>query len=269
MKRPDKISVALLGFGWVLSVGMGCGKTSTGVGNSGCPEVPNVNRGATSGTLTIRGHLKDANGAAVVGSRVELVGGGGAIRFSDVTGGFTFRVPPGTYSLHPSSTCKIRPSAIDTGALVANASYDFTVEDAGCVTSVASNVIGAGSVHTVTQRGLTLGMTFVTIEEKASAGEATARLQEIVREQQAAHCDLTIDGNAAVERQIVLMQPGPQGGPGTSITSLTTAIAVGTTVVRFESRLPADAVSDVVHEFVAFARNFTIEELPDLHSSIP
>ena len=52
-----------------------------------------------------------------------------------------------------------------------------------------------------------------------------------------------------------------EGGP---VLSLTTAIAIGSQVVRFESQLDAAADGTTISRFIYAGRNFTADELPDL-----
>src|SRR4030095_1603057 len=85
---------------------------------------------------------------------------------------------------------------------------------------------------------------------------------------------LTIAGNPAIERKATITLPGPAfaGGKGSQprpFLALTTAIAVGGTVVRFETQLSADADAATIDRVFQVARNFVPEAMPDLHAPAP
>lgn len=209
-----------------------------------CGGQPTVNSGATSGPLTISGHLRDGSGLAIVGGRIDLHGDARAIRFTDFTGGYTFHVNPGRYTLQASGDCPFTPSSVNE-AVQANVVQDFTA-GTGCVTASQSNVIGTGSVFRVRQGGNLLGRTYVDIEQRSGPSDALAELAEIVAERTAPSQSLTIAGNRAIQRQEVVTPAPPvpkgSGGPSSiSFIAITTAIAVGDTVAGFESDLPINA----------------------------
>lgn len=80
----------------------GCGGAATtdsaagaGAAASACRELPRVNSGAASGAFKLTGHVLDAQGRPVVGAQLELSGAASAVHFSNLTGGFVFRVAAG------------------------------------------------------------------------------------------------------------------------------------------------------------------------------
>ena len=84
---------------------------------------------------------------------------------------------------------------------------------------------------------------------------------------------MTIAGNPAIERQTLVRSPGPHGGPtgpppGPFLV-ITTAVAVGNRVVRFESQPPEDAPAATIARFIQIGRNFTADAIPDLHGPPP
>jgi hypothetical protein len=243
----------------------------------GCGGQPTVNMGATTGPLTISGHIRDASGQAIVGARVDLRPDFGddtrGIRFTDLTGGYSFHAKKGDYKLRTSGACSFAPGRVDKDDVKANVMQDFTAGP-GCVTASKSNVTATGSVLTVSQGGVVLGVTYVNLEQHSTPGDALARLSEIAAEQPAPSRPLTIAGNPAIERQALITLPGPEiagksrpeFGP---FLALTTAIAVGPTVVRFESQLSGQADPATIARFLQVARNFTPEAMPDLHGAAP
>jgi hypothetical protein len=246
--------------------------TTEQFGGSGpsCGGQATVNQGATSGSLTISGHLRDASGRAIVGGRVDLHGCTRAIRFTDVTGGYNFHVNPGEYELRVSGACNFTPSDARKDVYM-NVVQDFTAGD-GCTTASQSNAIATGSVFTLREGDTVLGITYVSIEQRSGPADALARLREIAMEQ--ASRSLTIAGFPAIERQTLVTRAPPalEGRvevPNTAVTALTAAIAVGSTVVRYETQLPSDVTSAIVSRFFQLNRNFTPEALPELHGAAP
>ena len=245
----------------------------------GCGGPPTVNMGATSGPLTISGHIRDASGQAIVGARVDLRPDFGddtrGIRFTDLTGGYSFRAKKGDYKLRASGACSFAPERVDKDDVKASVVQDFTAGP-GCVTASKSNTTATGSVLTVRQAGVVLGTTYVHLEQRSVPGDALARLAEIAAEQPASSLSLTIAGNPAIERQALVKLPGPEldiagySGPEFGpFLALTTAIAVGGTVVRFESQLSGNADPATIALFLQVARNFTPAAMPDLHGPAP
>ncbi len=240
----------------------------------GCGGQATVNAGAMTGPLTLGGHVRDDTGNPVVGARIDLSGATRAVRFTDFTGGYTFHVDPGTYGLAASGQCPITPATAKV--VVSSATVRDFVGSTVCVTAIQSNVIATGSVFSVKNGSLALGTTFAKIAEFPTAGDALARLQEIADEQAAPYRSLTIAGNPAIERQLVvtLGPPDPDFQGGTDVNeasflTLTAAIAVGNAVVRFESHLDPDADAATIAQFFQASRNFTPDALPDLHGPAP
>jgi hypothetical protein len=238
----------------------------------GCGGEPTVNMGATSGPLTISGHVKDASGQPILGARVDLSEHPRGIRFSDFAGSYSFHVKPGDHDLRISGTCSFTPAKVHKDDLKGNAVQDFTAGP-GCVTVTAaqSNPSPTGSVITVSKGGTVLGTTYVNIEQRSSTSDALAGLNEIAAEQPAPTRTLTIAGFPAIERRTLVVLPGPgpeiagNAGDAGPFLALTTAIAVGNSVVRFESQLSAAADAATIALFFQSARNFTPDELPSLH----
>jgi hypothetical protein len=255
---------------------LGCGGTAhtdnTGTGDVNCPDIPRVNVGATTGTLIIHGHITDASGAAVVGGRIDLSGGASAVRYSDFTGGFIFHVSPGSYTLKASGDCTLTPSSTPVSNLTADATYDFAATDDGCVSSVPTSAVASGSVLSLSQSGTEIARPGASVRVDSSPAAAQSDLRTIAGEGPVPPCSLLIDGNPAIERQRTATIPGPLDGADITQLNLTTAIAVGSTIVRFETALAegSEPVTvppiDTIDRILAAGRDFTAEELPELHS---
>lgn len=242
-----------------------------------CGGEPTVNMGAMTGPFTVSGHIRDAAGTAVVGARIDMDDDDHGIRFTNLTGGFAFHVRRGEFKLRASGACAFTPAGkVRIDVKTANAVQDFTAGP-GCVTASKSNVTPTGSVLTVEQGGVVLGRTYVRVEERPAPVDALARLSEIIDEQPATPPrTLTIAGNPAIERQASVSLPGPaqdisgSSGPKRApFLAITTAIAVGNTVVRFESQLAGNADTATIARFLQVGRNFTPDQIPDLHGAAP
>jgi hypothetical protein len=238
-----------------------------------CGGEPTVNIGAFSGPVTISGHVRDASGQPIMGARIDLDDDTRAIRFTDLTGAYDFHVRPHDYKLRASAACTITPREVHKDDVRVNIVQDFAA-GSGCVTASKSHVTATGSVITVEQGGIVLGNTYVRLEQHPTPANAMARLSEIAAEQPALSTSLTIAGNPAIERQAQIKLPGPEiagGGDSddTPFLALTTAIAAGGTVVRFESQLSGQADAATIARFVQVGRNFTPASLPDLHGPVP
>jgi hypothetical protein len=239
-----------------------------------CGGSPTVNAGAMTGAFAISGHLRDGSGDAILGGKVTLSGGAQGIRFSDFTGAYSFNINSGSYSLTVSSACSFNPSNANLNNVTANKTQDFTASSAGCITATQSNVGSTGSVLTLSQNGVTLGTSYAHLEQLSTVSNALARLQEIVAEQpNVSSRSLTIAGNPAIERQVAiapsaLVQLTPLPTPPAPI-SLTAAIAVGSTVIRFESRLPGNATAANIQTFFQADRNFSPSTTASLHGPPP
>jgi len=255
---------------------LACGGTvhtdGTDSGHMKCPDIPRVNAGATTGALVIRGHITDSSGAAVVGGRIELSGGASAVRYSDFTGGYTFHVKPGSYALKASGDCTLTPSSTPIENLATDQTYDFAAAGGGCVTSARASVTATGSVLILSQSGAEIATPIASVLVDPSAAAALSDLQAAAGVGPSA-CSLLIDGNPAVEGQQTDTIPGPLDGPDITQLSLTTAIAVGSTIVRFKTALGEGSgtqitvpPSDTIDRILAAGRNFTAEQLPELHS---
>jgi hypothetical protein len=251
------------------------GAAAAGCGGDHGPLDGATGFGATSGALAIRGHLRDAAGRAIVGARVALDGEARAERLSNFTGGFDFHVGSGSYELRVSGDCSFASAAATLTGLAADATQDFEATSDGCVTSTPSFVSSNGEVLTTAPLG---GYTLVNVGPYSDADHAVAGLDLITEEHPSTPVHrLTIAGDPALEEQQVIEFRGPlppagTGGGGTgdgSLLHVTTAIAAGDQVVRFETELPPDTAADVVDRFVAAGRSFTREEIPELHGPPP
>ncbi len=58
-----------------------------------------VNRGAMDGEFTLSGRVTDADGNPIVGQQIRLRGTERAVRFTDITGSYSFQVDQGSYTL--------------------------------------------------------------------------------------------------------------------------------------------------------------------------
>jgi hypothetical protein len=258
-----------------LGLAIGGAVAAAGCGGAHGPLDGTTGFGATNGALTIRGHLRDAAGRAIVGAHVALDGDARAERLSNFTGGFDFHVSPGSYALRASGDCTFVAADVSLTGVVADTTQDFDATSDGCVTSTPSNVVSTGEVLTVNPLG---GYTFASIGSYSGAADAMAGLDLITEEIPSTPVHrLTIAGDPALEEQVVIHFSGPTipaggggGDPGGgSLLHVTTAIAAGDQVVRFETELPPDAAADVVDRFVAAGRSFTRDEIADLHGPPP
>ncbi len=249
-----------------------------GGSGSTCGGAASVNSGATSGPLTISGHALDASGRPVIGGRIVLSGSAQALRFTDLTGGYTFHLSPGSYSLSVSGACPFTPANANINNLATNVVQNFTA-GAGCMVATNANVAPDGQVVRISQGGAPVAVTLTNVLPLTATG-VTARLQDIVSERAEAIRSLTIAGFSAIEREALILPPDPASGleiagdddddgPTEPQLWLTTAIAAGSTVVRFETQLPPTAPAATVNAFFALARNFTPEEIPALHGPAP
>lgn len=97
----------------------------------------------------------------------------------------------------------------------------------------------------------------ITLETRRSHEEAVRRLADIAAEQAEPVTKLVIDGWPAIERRYraLMPQPGDDDGSG-SVTTwfLTTAVASGATVVRFETTLAPGADLKLLDEALAMGR---------------
>src|SRR5438046_3071968 len=101
------------------------------------PQEVTTGAGATTGALTISGHLRDPAGNAIVGGRIELDGDAFAVRRSDFTGGFAFHVDPGSYRLAVSGECSFASPSSILGRVTASTTADFDAAGRGCMAAAA------------------------------------------------------------------------------------------------------------------------------------
>ncbi|HEX3905581.1 MAG TPA: carboxypeptidase-like regulatory domain-containing protein [Polyangia bacterium] len=250
--------------------------TVQGFAGSGatCGGTVNVNVGAMNGPFTISGQLTDASGKRIVGGRINLGGTTSAIRFSDYTGRYTFHVAAGSYNLTASAsgTCTLAPANAALNGLNGNRTQDFMAAGADCVAAAPLNTSPTGQYLSVTQGATSLGVTLVRVEPRASVADAQAALQQIAQEQSAPVTNLTIAGFPALERQVTVPTPEielPSGGEAPDTLGITTAVAAGSTLVRFESRLALDASAATINAFVFGGRNFGLDSIGRLFGPAP
>jgi hypothetical protein len=244
-------------------------------GGSGasCGGTATVNTGATTGALTISGHVRDASGTPIVGAQINLNGTTSAIRFSDFTGGYTFHVGAGSYALAVTGACALTPANASFNNMTASQTQNFTRASGTCVTSAASSVVASGELLTLQQAGSTTGQIFVNIVPEIDQAHAVTRLQTIGGEQpNSPSRSVTIAGLPAIERQVLVPVFGSEHDAGPlsqPFTLLGTSIASAGSVVRFTRLVPGTASQAVATSFFTMARNFTPEETAALHGSLP
>ncbi len=230
-----------------------------------CKSISFESHGAEVGALMVRGHVRDESDAAVVGARLELAGDESAVRFSDLTGGFTFHVAAGTYTLSVSGDCPFAVGSVELARLNADTTKDFSATGDGCITGELVGATATGVLLSLRQLGRPLGSTSAFLEQRGSPSGASQRLQQIVEGQPVSACSLTIDGENAIERRGHLVAAGPLGGPDVEQVNLTTAIVIDDQVLRFESIVDVGTSCETLDRFRAIGRSFTVEELRELH----
>jgi hypothetical protein len=261
---------------WLGNVAANAVESFEGIGMA-CGGEPTVNIGGTTGPYSISGHARDGAGQPIVGARIDLVraddevDGVEAVRFTDVNGSYSMSVRNDVYDLRISGPCSFTPSRIHIEQIHASLAQNF-VGGSGCQTESQNSVNPTGSVFTMKQGGDTIGTTYVRVEQRASAADAQARLVEIEKEQPSvAFTLLTIAGYPAIERQATVKLPGldrdadSSGGSSQPFLAITTAIADGSIVVRYESQLSASASAATIALFVQIGRNFNPNNLNELH----
>ena len=229
-----------------------------------CPSLPTDPRGALTGPLSLAGHVADQNGAAVVGELVTLSGDAPASRSTDFAGGYLFHPSTSAYSLTlPNDDCSFSPNPASGTISPASgaAMQNVTATRNDCATAISSNASSSGSLLTIRQGTLLLGTTKINIAAVTDANAAGGALNDIAAEITAPACSLAIAGKPAIERRAKISPPAAASGGGSSSDStpylaVTTAIALDTQVVRFESQLDANAPANVVNRFVAAGRAF-------------
>jgi hypothetical protein len=224
------------------------------------PWTPADPSGATSGSLTIRGRVKDAAGNLVVGARVDLQGAAQAVRYTDFSGSYVFHVNSGSYTVWASGACTISPASANLGNVTANVVRDFTSSGSGCVTAKPSYVSATGQILDLKRGTQKLGRTQVQVRQRESSAAALERLATVATEQPGSKT-LTILGNSAVERQILMpatkvMLPEDLAELRAKKTVLTTAIASGDRLVRFETQLAGDVDRSTIDRVFSAGRNF-------------
>jgi hypothetical protein len=237
------------------------------------PWTPADPSGATSGSLTIRGRVKDAAGNLVVGARVDLQGAAQAVRYTDFSGSYVFHVNSGSYAVWASGACTISPASANLGNVTANVVRDFTSSGSGCVTAARSLQTSTGQVLDLKRGTVNLGRTRVDVATQASTSAALARL-DVIANEQAGSTALTIFGSQAIERSLLLggtkvLLPAALAAHRWKTRALTTSIAAGSDVVRFESRVAESADSGIINRFVSAGRNFDAATSSLLHGSAP
>jgi hypothetical protein len=241
-----------------------CTKRSTDGTFLECQAASTDPTGAVEGPLLIAGRVRDASGAPVVGARITLGGDAQGFRVSDFGGGYRFRVQPGSYTVTAAGDCSFTPAMAALQAMTGDTVQDFAVASGDCATVTVSSLSPDGSVLTIRRGGRTLGTTLASVTQQTDQAAGVARLRDIASEIDAPTCGLTVAGSPATERRARIAVRGVQGSAGTEIIALTTAIAVGDLVVRFESKLAANEATEVVDLFMAAARAFSPEQVSEL-----
>ncbi|HXU81149.1 MAG TPA: carboxypeptidase-like regulatory domain-containing protein, partial [Polyangia bacterium] len=237
-----------------------------------CETPVTVNTGATAGPLTISGRVTDPAGTPVVGAKIVLGGAVQALRFSDFTGGYVFHVSAGSYTLATAGgDCGLSPGSVNLGNVTSNKVQNFATSTTGCSTAARSEITATGELLTVVRGAAVLGLTIAHIEQLPTAADALARLQAIADENSSGLRSLTIAGSPAIERQVVIpLGESETGGTGDEEQlALTTAIALGPTLVRFESRLEDAADPATISRFFNAGRNLAPEDVGALHGPAP
>jgi hypothetical protein len=243
-------------------------------GDACAPVVPRDNTGATKGRLTISGRVLDDRKVPIAGAQLTLTGAVQAVRYSDLTGHYVFHVDPGAYSLAARSDCEVIPSAVNFGVISTNVTQDFVSAGFGCVQAAQTNVSPVGSIVTLTRGTDVLGGIVTAIEPRADGAAALARLQQINGANAMPATNITVNGFSGIERQVIVplkgaVDPdflGAQGGDE-PVLGLTTAVAMGATVVRFEASLPDDADAATVQIFSASHHNTIFDGVDALHGA--
>ncbi len=262
----------------LLSLGaVGCSGKNGGTSNAsaaGGGGAPMVSEGGGAGQGGVAGS-KSASGAAagptplgcqaVLGEAVDVTNLPSCEALADLTGGYGFRVDAGAYTLDVTAVCGFETSSVQLAPLDSDTSQDFVAVDAGCLVARLVNATATGVLFSLQQDGVQLASSSALTEERGTADDALARLQQIAEEKPIAVCELSIDGGPAIERRAVVVSQGPLDSEDeVSQVNLTTAVAVETQVVRFESILPPAATCDTVERVLAAARAFTAAQLPEL-----
>ena len=141
--------------------------------------------------------------------------------------------------------------------------------------AIQSNLSQAGSTVTLKRGDIVLGGVVTAVEPRGNAAAAAARLQRIDNSQSTPATPITVNGNPGIERQMVVPLQGAAGDPDfpgatgkeQQVLGLTTAIAVGDTVVRFDASLPDDADAVTVQLFLASHRNTVFDDIDALHGA--
>lgn len=226
-----------------------------------CAPLDKVGAGASTGSVSLSGHVYDSSGRPIVGAEVRLRGDAEAVRYTSFVGAYEFRLSPGSYDLETAGDCALDPPVVTGRSFDADATQDFVAADSGCV-----NVEATNGGQLLALQGMC--MTIVSIQEETSHDAAIERLEAIVKEQPATPaCTVAIDGHSAVERVAMISTPGPLDGAPVKTIAVTTGIAIDATVVRFESSLAETASLEQVNFVLAAGRNFTGDQLLELHAN--
>jgi len=120
--------------------------------------------------------------------------------------------------------------------------------------------------------GTILVRSLITTENRSTAEDAVQRLGDIAAEQsQSPPVLLTIGGWPAIERKITTSLPRPGGddrvhtpaAPPETVVTSTVAIAVGATIVRFETTLGSGADPRLLEEFLDRVRKLDLDAKGD------
>jgi hypothetical protein len=229
---------------------------SFGGSGAACGGNAKVNVGATTGPYAISGRVLDASGNALVGARVSLGGAVTAVRFTDYAGAYVFHVAAGNYNLAGGTECALTPSNANFNAVNGNRVRDFVGAGAACTVAVSRHIAATGRTLELSRGGQRVAAVQVSAANEGSAAAATGRLTELFN---AGGVNLTIAGSPAVERVVLL--PGTklmiaEGIDFPEVLHVKTAIAFGSTVVRFDTQVPENTATETVNFLRANAKNY-------------
>jgi hypothetical protein len=236
-----------------------------------CGGTAKVNGGATTGPYTIRGRVLDTSGKPVVGARIQMGGATQAVRFTDFTGGYLFRVGPGSYNLWTPADCTLSPANVAFNNVNGNRTQNFTATTAGCMVATQANIVATGRTMRLTKPGVPPAMTLANVSNEVAVAGAQARLAQIMAEQPGGQA-VTIAGKPAMQRSVLVRGTKielQEGFDVPRVISITTAIAIDHRVVRFESRFSEAATAEQQALFRAAGRNFEPEDVQYLVTAAP
>lgn len=220
-----------------------------------------INSGAMDGAFTLSGHVTDGVGNPIVGQKIRLNGSLQAVRFTDISGGYAFHLNSGSYSINNwGSACSLAPQNANLNNLNADTVQDFVGSGSGCAGNVGevTNQTATGQVVKVPDGIGGSNRTIVSVKVEGSEVGALERLDLIAGEQPGAE-DIQISAYPAIQRiarvrgtKIVM----EVGFPVPEVIVVTVAVAVGESVIRFETHMSETATDEEIGKVLALGRNF-------------